>query len=102
MSCDLRAPGWLARHPMVGTIMFIMGSLLFGVLAYELKTQGPLLRWDIPLASSLHATALAAPAGPDGTPLNQPPGRKRLRPSQRKFGGDLQGEPDFRLRGPAG
>src|SRR5512141_641415 len=62
MSCDLRAPGWLARHPMVGTTMFIVGSLIFGLLGYQLKTNGPLMRWDIRLASTLHAMAVQAPA----------------------------------------
>ena len=62
MSCDFRAPGWLARHPKFGVILFIVGMLIFGVLAYELKTQGPLVRSDIGLASTLHAMATKAPA----------------------------------------
>lgn len=62
MSCDFRAPGWLARHPMVGVVLFILGMLVFGALAYELKTQGPLVQSDIALASRYHAMATKAPA----------------------------------------
>jgi undecaprenyl-diphosphatase len=67
MSCDLRAPGWLARHPMVGVFMVIIGGLLFGAMAYQLKTNGPLIRADIPLASRLHAIAVESPPNVDET-----------------------------------
>jgi undecaprenyl-diphosphatase len=42
--------------------MFIVGSLMFGALAYELKTNGPLIDMDLSLASRLHVMALASPA----------------------------------------
>jgi membrane-associated phospholipid phosphatase len=35
--------------------------VIFGVLAYNVKTDGPLLRWDVPVYRSLHATALKVP-----------------------------------------
>jgi membrane-associated phospholipid phosphatase len=41
--------------------MFVVGSLVFGLLAYNVATNGPLLAWDIPVANSLHATALNSP-----------------------------------------
>ncbi|MGE5073584.1 MAG: phosphatase PAP2 family protein [Anaerolineae bacterium] len=62
MSGDFRSPGWLARHPVVGTLMFIIGGLIFAVLAYEVRTKGSLLQWDVPLAAQAHATALREPA----------------------------------------
>lgn len=58
-NCDFRAPGWLGRHPMVGISMFIVGMLIFGTMAYELRTNGPLVQNDISLASRLHATAVS-------------------------------------------
>lgn len=38
--------------------MFIFGSLIFGGLAYNLFTHGPLLAWDARLASTLPAIGL--------------------------------------------
>src|SRR5512140_1225730 len=60
MTCDFRAPGWLARHPMVGVLMVIIGGLIFGTLAFEVRTHGALLQGDAPLAASLHAMATQA------------------------------------------
>lgn len=58
---NIRSPDKFARYPLVGLAMLIVGSLIFGVLAYNLVNHGPLLAWDVPLANSLHATALASP-----------------------------------------
>jgi len=58
----LRSPGWLAKWPLIGLFMFIGGGLIFGVLAYNVMTHGPLLRWDIPLAQTLHVQATHTPA----------------------------------------
>ena len=58
-NCEFRAPGWLARHVGVAVVLFILGGLLFGAMAYELKTNGPLISTDTTLASSLHAEALS-------------------------------------------
>jgi len=60
-SCDLRSPGWLARWPMVGVVMFLVGASLFGAIAYNVWTKGPLLQWDVPLARQLHAQAVKQP-----------------------------------------
>ncbi len=60
MSCDFRAPGWLARHPLAGVLMVVIGLLIFGTLAYQLKTNGPLVQSDIPLAESYHVMAAHA------------------------------------------
>jgi hypothetical protein len=58
---NIRSPGTLARHPFIGVAMFLFGSLVFALIAYNLVTNGPLLAWDVPLANSLHTTALHSP-----------------------------------------
>ena len=59
---DLRAPGLLARWPIIGLSMFILGSLMFGALTYNLFTQGPLLAWDKAIANTLPAIGLKSPS----------------------------------------
>jgi len=58
---DLRAPGLLAKWPIIGLIMFIFGSLMFGALTYNLLAHGPLLEWDRALANTLPAIGLKSP-----------------------------------------
>jgi undecaprenyl-diphosphatase len=60
-SSDLRVPGWLAKWPMVGIVMVLVGSLIFGALAYNVWTKGPLLQWDVPVATELHNEAVKEP-----------------------------------------
>jgi membrane-associated phospholipid phosphatase len=57
----LRAPGLLARWPVIGLIMFLFGSLVFAGLTINLFAQGPLLAWDRALANSLPAIGLKSP-----------------------------------------
>jgi membrane-associated phospholipid phosphatase len=57
----LRAPGLLARWPIIGTVIFIFGVLIFGGLTYNLIAQGPLLVWDRYLANTLPAVGLSSP-----------------------------------------
>jgi undecaprenyl-diphosphatase len=59
---DLRSPGLLAKWPIIGLLMFVFGSLMFGGLTYNLVAQGPLLAWDKALANTLPAIALKGPA----------------------------------------
>lgn len=59
---DLRAPGLLAKWPIIGIAMFIFGSLMFGGLTYNLLAHGPLLAWDQALANILPAIGLKSPA----------------------------------------
>lgn len=58
---DLRSSGLLAKRPIIGVIMFIFGSLVFGALTYNLFAQGPLLIWDRELANTLPAIGLKSP-----------------------------------------
>ena len=57
-SSDLRVPGLLAKWPVIGIIMILFGSLMFGALAYNVWTKGPLLQWDVPLSRELHNEAV--------------------------------------------
>ena len=57
----LRAPGLLAKWPVIGWVMFIFGSLVFAGLTYNLLAQGPLLAWDRVLANTLPAIGLKSP-----------------------------------------
>ncbi len=55
VSGGLQAPGWLARHVAVAVLLIVLGSLAFGALAFELRTNGPLIQIDGQLASTFHA-----------------------------------------------
>jgi membrane-associated phospholipid phosphatase len=55
------APGLLARHPIIGLMMFLFGLLAFGGLTYNLQNHGPLLEWDRTIANTLPAIALKGP-----------------------------------------
>ena len=58
ISSGLRSSGFLGKKPIIGLMMFIFGSLIFIILAYNLVNQGSLIQWDLPLAKYFHALAL--------------------------------------------
>jgi membrane-associated phospholipid phosphatase len=58
---DLRAPGLLAKSPVIGLVMVIFGVLAFAGLTYNLFAHGPLLAWDTALANTLPAIGLRSP-----------------------------------------
>ncbi|MBS3172322.1 phosphatase PAP2 family protein [Candidatus Woesearchaeota archaeon] len=58
ISSGLRSPGLLGRKPIIGLLMFIFGSLVFAIIAYNVVNQGPLIKYDLPIAESLHTLAL--------------------------------------------
>jgi len=58
---DLRAPGILAKWPIIGILMFILGILIFSGLTYNLYNHGPLLEWDRVIANMLPAIGLKSP-----------------------------------------
>lgn len=60
-SPDLRVPGWLAKWPLIGVVMVLIGGLLFGAFAYNVWTKGPLLQWDAPLSKEFHNEAVKEP-----------------------------------------
>jgi membrane-associated phospholipid phosphatase len=59
---DLRSPGFLAKRPLIGLVLFLLGMLVFSFLAYSLKPNGPLVQWDLATAKMLRADTLNVPA----------------------------------------
>lgn len=55
---DPESPRLLARRPIIGLIMFVVGILIFVLLAYNFVNQGPLIKYDIAIAESFHSLAL--------------------------------------------
>ena len=49
--------GFLARRPALGLGLLLLGGLIFGILAVSVRTNGPLLAWDIPIDQALHVRA---------------------------------------------
>jgi undecaprenyl-diphosphatase len=47
----------LARYPAAGIALLVIGALLFGLLAVNVRTNGPLLAWDLPISRALHTYA---------------------------------------------
>lgn len=60
-STGLRSPGWLAKWPVIGLAMFLIGSIAFGALAFSVKSHGPLLQWDVPLYKQLYGSVAKEP-----------------------------------------
>jgi undecaprenyl-diphosphatase len=59
---DLRSPDLLAKMPFIGIMMFLLGSLIFGLLAYYVHQNGSLVQWDITIGNRMHEIALNSPA----------------------------------------
>jgi undecaprenyl-diphosphatase len=57
----LRSPGVLGRWPLIGLVMVLFGLLAFGVFAFNVQTNGPLLHNDVVVANELHQEALQSP-----------------------------------------
>jgi undecaprenyl-diphosphatase len=57
----LRSTGLFAKSPIIGGILFLFGSLTFGVLAYQLNTNEAFLQWDMTVAKTFRATQTNAP-----------------------------------------
>src|SRR5947209_950544 len=47
-----------ARAPWLGLGLAAVGGLVFWVLAYNVRTNGPLLAWDEPICRALHKRAI--------------------------------------------
>lgn len=54
--------GYLARHPGVGLVAFLLGMLVFSILAFNVVTNGPLLAWDKPVDLALYQRASHDPS----------------------------------------
>jgi undecaprenyl-diphosphatase len=42
---------FLVKYPWVGYLLFVLGGLGFVLIAWQVKTAGPLTRWDMPFAT---------------------------------------------------
>jgi len=58
----LRSPDLLAKQPLIGILLFLLGSLIFGLIAYNVHQKGFLVQWDIAIGNRMHETALNSPA----------------------------------------
>ncbi len=58
---NLRTPGLLGKKPIIGLTMFVIGTLIFIILAINLVNNSPLIKWDLSLANSFHNLALKSP-----------------------------------------
>jgi undecaprenyl-diphosphatase len=60
-SHGLRSRGLLAKQPIIGLTLFLLGGLTFAFLAYQLKTNQALLQWDLTIAKTFRAAQINAP-----------------------------------------
>src|SRR6266508_3911969 len=58
---DFRSAGLFAKWPVIGLTMFLLGTLVFGALAYSVSTKGPLAQWDMTTTNALQAAAKNIP-----------------------------------------
>ncbi len=54
----LQTPGLLAKFPLIGFLMVLLGGIAFGAIALNLQSNGPLVQADVRIANSIHAAAL--------------------------------------------
>ena len=47
----------MARHPAIGLALLLLGGLTFGLLAVNVRTNGPLLARDVPIDQAMHVRA---------------------------------------------
>jgi len=57
----LRTPGLFHRRPIIGLLLVVLGALVFGGLAYNLVSHGPLLQVDTTVYKDSIAQAKTAP-----------------------------------------
>jgi len=53
----LRSSGLLGEKPIIGFVMFIIGNLIFLILAYNLIMNGPLIKFDLYVTEYFHNLA---------------------------------------------
>ena len=58
---DLRSPGFLAKRPLIGLTLFLLGIFVFSLVAFSVRPNGPLLPWDTATSKALRADALNVP-----------------------------------------
>jgi undecaprenyl-diphosphatase len=58
---DLRSPGFLAKRPLIGLTLFLLGIFVFSLVAFSVRPIGPLLQWDTATSKALRADTLNVP-----------------------------------------
>jgi undecaprenyl-diphosphatase len=58
---SLRSPGLLGKSPLIGLTLFLLGTVVFSFLAYNVKPDGALVQWDMTTAKALQAAAKSIP-----------------------------------------
>ena len=54
----LRSPGFLGKRPIIGLLIVLLGVVLFGLMAINWQTTGPLIQTDMRVAGDVHSVAL--------------------------------------------
>jgi membrane-associated phospholipid phosphatase len=62
ISSDFRTPDLLAKWPLIGLLIVILGSLVFGILAYDVHNHGSIVQWELQIENHMHTTALNSPS----------------------------------------
>ena len=60
ISKGLQSPDFFAEQPIIGVMLFLFFSLIFGVLAYYVQQKGALVQWDLAMENRMHETALSS------------------------------------------
>jgi membrane-associated phospholipid phosphatase len=58
----LRSPGYLGQWPLLGMLLVILGLAGFAFCAFNVRTNGPMLRYDVVVANTLYRVAINSPA----------------------------------------
>ena len=57
----LESPDLLVQHLVSSVTMILLGSMIFGILAYFVMQKGYLVKWDLDVVNRMHASALTSP-----------------------------------------
>jgi undecaprenyl-diphosphatase len=58
---SLRSPGFLGKSRLIGLTLFLLGTVVFSFLAYNVKPGGAFVQWDTTTANALQAAAKSIP-----------------------------------------
>jgi len=58
VSRGFQSPNVFAKQPIIGIMLFLLFSLIFGVLAYYVQQKGALVQWDLAMENRMHEMAL--------------------------------------------
>jgi membrane-associated phospholipid phosphatase len=58
----LHSPGYLGQWPLLGLLLVALGLAGFAFCAFHVRTNGPMLRYDVVVANALYRVAINSPA----------------------------------------